>query len=115
MITNPNEKKKKPPTISNDAMLAVAKLASDSVRFNWRVKAMLKPHGTLRLKKNPQHRRKAIFWSATFQIILQTITFVGGAVTYHNTFLTQSMSESYEQGYGNGYRHAHDLYAPKSK
>ena len=29
------EKKKKAPTISNDAMLAVAELASGSVRFNW--------------------------------------------------------------------------------
>jgi len=31
----PIEKKKKAPTISNDAMLAIASLASDSVRFNW--------------------------------------------------------------------------------
>ena len=29
------EKKNKTPTISNDAMLAVAELASSSVRFNW--------------------------------------------------------------------------------
>ena len=30
-----NEKRKKPPVISNEAMLAVAELAADSVRFNW--------------------------------------------------------------------------------
>ena len=29
------EKKKKPPVISNDAMLAVAELAAGSVRINW--------------------------------------------------------------------------------
>ena len=29
------EKKKKPPVISNDAMLAVAEMAARSVRFNW--------------------------------------------------------------------------------
>ena len=29
------EKKNKTPTISNEAMLAVAELASSSVRFNW--------------------------------------------------------------------------------
>jgi len=71
--------------------------------------------GIIHIKKTPDHRRERVLWSATFQIILQTITFAGGAIAYRHFVMPEVGSETYEQGYGSGYRHAHDLYAPKSK
>ena len=74
---------------------------------------MLKTHGTLRLKRSPELRRKRIFWAATFQILLQCVTSASSIVFYHEVLMPKFASESYEQGYGKGYKHAHDLYAPK--
>ena len=75
---------------------------------------MIKSHGTIHLKNTPQRRRRFLR-SLLLQTILQCLTATGVIVTYHYIASFQAPSETYEQGYGQGYRHAHDLYAPKSK
>lgn len=76
---------------------------------------MLKTHGTLRLKRSPERQRQRLFWAATFQIILQSVTSVSSIVFYHQVLMPRFARESYEEGYDQGYKHAQGLYAPKSK
>ena len=66
---------------------------------------MLKTHGTLRLKKNPQRRRK-LLRSAIAQTILQCLTFAGAIVTYHYTALPQLTDEARKEGQAIGWQNA---------
>ena len=64
---------------------------------------MLKPHGTLRLKKNPQHRSNT-FRSAVARTILQSLTVGAAIVTYHYFVMTQLVNDAYVDGRIDGHK-----------